>query len=100
MAVEKGLRKVIARMGISNIASYRNSQLFETLGLDAEICDEFFEDVGRARGGKSLREILQDCLDRHCEVFAEKTTGLRDVGLYRFRQAGEQHAQLSSVGRM
>src|SRR5207302_801693 len=36
--VEKGLRKVLARMGISTVASYRNSQLFETVGLDAEFC--------------------------------------------------------------
>jgi glutamate synthase (ferredoxin) len=99
VAVEKGLRKVIARMGISNIASYRNSQLFETLGLDAEICDEFFEDAGRALGGKSLREILQDCVDRHCEAFAEKTTVLRDVGLYRFRHNGEQHANSPELVR-
>ena len=36
LAVEKGLRKVMARMGISTIASYRNSQLFETIGLDKD----------------------------------------------------------------
>src|SRR5947208_15856764 len=65
-------------MGISAIASYRNSQLFETVGLDAELCDEFFEDAGRALGGKGLHEILQDCIDRHCEALLEKlqTCGL------------------------
>jgi len=99
VAIEKGLRKVIARMGISAIASYRNSQLFETVGLDAELCDEFFEDAGRALGGKGLHEILQDCIDRHCEAFAGKTTDLRDFGLYRFRHSGEQHANSPEVVR-
>src|SRR5437870_3758867 len=86
-------------MGISAIASYRNSQLFETVGLDAELCDEFFEDAGRALGGKGLHEILQDCIDRHCEGFAGKTTDLRDFGLYRFRHSGEQHANSPEVVR-
>ena len=44
-AVEKGLRKVIARMGISTLASYRNSHLFEIIGLDPDVCNEFFEDA-------------------------------------------------------
>src|SRR5438128_2690909 len=99
VAIEKGLRKVIARMGISAIASYRNSQLFETFGLDAELCDEFFEDAGRALGGKGLDELLQDCVDRHREAFSKGTTELRDLGLYRFRHSGEQHANSPEVVR-
>ncbi len=38
-AIEKGLRKVLARMGISTMSSYRNSQIFETIGLDATVCE-------------------------------------------------------------
>jgi glutamate synthase (ferredoxin) len=91
-SVEKGLRKVIARMGISAIASYRNSQLFETIGLDPELCAEFFEDAGGALGGKSLDELLQDCLDRHSTAFGANNGDLRDHGLYRFRHNGERHA--------
>jgi glutamate synthase domain-containing protein 2 len=41
--VEKGLRKVMARMGISTIASYRNSHLFEIIGLDPDVCDHFLK---------------------------------------------------------
>jgi glutamate synthase domain-containing protein 2/glutamate synthase domain-containing protein 3 len=91
-AVEKGLRKVIARMGISTIASYRNSQLFETVGLDPELCDEFFEDAGHALGGKGLKQILQDYVDRHSAAFTSERDQLHDIGLYRFRQKGERHA--------
>jgi glutamate synthase (ferredoxin) len=91
-AVENGLRKVIARMGISTIASYRNSQLFETVGLDPDLCEEFFEDAGHALGGKGLKELLQDCLDRHSAAFTSEHNQLHDIGLYRFRQKGERHA--------
>jgi len=90
--LEKGLLKVMARMGISNIASYRNSQLFETLGLDADFCRRFFEDAGHALGGTGLDELLHDCLIRHQAAFAPETSTLTDHGLYRFRHKGERHA--------
>jgi glutamate synthase (ferredoxin) len=97
-AVEKGLRKVIARMGISTIASYRNSHLFEIIGLDPEVCSRFFEDASCSLAGKGLTELLQDCLDRHDSVFSiafptmTMTAQLQDQGLYRFRHQGERHA--------
>ena len=52
IAVEAGLRKVLARMGISTVASYRNSQLFEIVGLDPKAMAEFFEDASAVLGGK------------------------------------------------
>jgi glutamate synthase domain-containing protein 2/glutamate synthase domain-containing protein 1/glutamate synthase domain-containing protein 3 len=91
-ALEKGLRKVIARMGISTIASYRNSHLFEIIGLDPEVCVELFEDASCSLGGKSLTDLLQDCVDRHQAAFSTKIAHLQDNGLYRFRHNGELHA--------
>jgi glutamate synthase domain-containing protein 2/glutamate synthase domain-containing protein 1/glutamate synthase domain-containing protein 3 len=99
LAVEKGLRKVMARMGISTLASYRNSQLFETLGLDPEVRDEFFEDAPGSLGGTSLDDLLQNCLERHAAAFAPDAQELRDLGLYRFRQRGEQHASSPELVR-
>jgi glutamate synthase (ferredoxin) len=98
-AVEAGLRKVLARMGISSVASYRNSQLFETVGLDEEVCAEFFEDAAAALGGKKLKGLLEDALVRHASVFADDTGGLRDAGLYRFRQTGERHSNSPELVR-
>jgi glutamate synthase (ferredoxin) len=92
LAVEKGLRKVIARMGISTIASYRNSQLFETVGLDEDLRANFFEDAGGAVGGKGLDDLLEDCIERHAAAFKADNFQLRDLGLYRFRRDGERHA--------
>src|SRR5271155_4798663 len=93
-AVETGLRKVLARMGICTIASYRNSQLFELVGLNDEVRETFFEDAGAVLSGKSLQDLLQDALDRHQAAYssAASASNLRDDGLYRFRHAGERHS--------
>jgi glutamate synthase (ferredoxin) len=98
-AVEAGLRKVLARMGISSIASYRNSHLFELVGLDEEIRNGFFEDAASALGGKSLRGILEDSLARHAAAFQPKSPEMQDAGLYRFRQSGERHSNSPELVR-
>ena len=97
-AVELGFQKVLARMGICTVASYRNSHLFETVGLNREVHETFFEDAGAALAGKSLRELLQDSLDRHASAFASSTGNsldLRDEGLYRFRQTWRTSLEFS-----
>jgi glutamate synthase (ferredoxin) len=91
-AMYNGLRKVLARMGISTLASYRNSQLFEVLGLDEDICHEYFEDAGRYPGTKSLIQVLQDYLKMHGTAFSNGAEELPDFGLYRFRKGAELHA--------
>jgi glutamate synthase (ferredoxin) len=102
-AVNVGLRKVLARMGICTVGSYRNSQLFEIVGLNQNVRDEFFEDAGGALGGKSLEDLLQDSLDRHTSAFAPSASTvaaqLRDEGLYRFRQTGERHSSSPDLVR-
>jgi glutamate synthase (NADPH/NADH) large chain/glutamate synthase (ferredoxin) len=98
-AVEVGLRKVLARMGICTVASYRNSHLFEIVGLNADVHETFFEDAGTALGGKSLRELLQDALDRHASAFAPRLSRPQDDGLYRFRHDGERHSSSPELVR-
>ena len=87
-----GLRKVIARMGISTLASYRNSHLFEVLGLDDDICREYFDDAGYYPGTKTLDLLLQDYLKMHAAAYAGPTEELGDNGLFRFRKGAELHA--------
>jgi glutamate synthase (ferredoxin) len=99
VAIEKGLRKVLARMGISTMSSYRNSQIFETIGLDSEVCDEFFEDAGRTLSGKTLDDLLEDCLTCHAAGFGSSAAEFRDSGLYRFRHNGEQHSSSPELVR-
>jgi glutamate synthase domain-containing protein 2/glutamate synthase domain-containing protein 1/glutamate synthase domain-containing protein 3 len=87
-----GLRKVLARMGISTLASYRNSHLFEMLGLDEDICREYFEDAACYPGSKTLDALLQDYLHMHAAGNRGSADELADHGLYRFRKGAELHA--------
>jgi glutamate synthase (ferredoxin) len=99
VAVEAGFRKVLARMGISTVASYRNSHLFETIGLDREICEEFFEDASAKLGGKTLDQLLEDSLAAHTRAFTSAASSLQDAGLFRYRHAGEQHSNSPELVR-
>ena len=87
-----GLRKVLARMGISTVSSYRNSHLFELLGLDEDICREYFEDAACYPGTKSLNMLLQDYLHMHAAAYSAPGEALSDRGLYRFRKGAELHS--------
>jgi glutamate synthase (ferredoxin) len=98
-AVEKGLRKVMARMGVATIASYCNSQLFEVIGLDPALSAELFESAGCVLGGKTLDGLLADCLTRHETAFSPHFANLQDRGLYRFRQQGERHSNSPEMVR-
>jgi glutamate synthase (ferredoxin) len=98
-AMIAGLRKVLARMGVSTIASYRNSQLFEIVGLAQEICEQFFEDAADYPGSKSLDDLFSDYLRMHASAFSPESAGLSDAGLYRFRKGAELHATSPEVVR-
>src|ERR1700704_1255617 len=98
-AINAGLRKVLARMGVSTLASYRNSHLFEVVGLSEELCAEFFEDAADFPGQKSLDDLLGDYLRMHRVAFSGAPTELADAGLYRFRKGAELHANSPEIVR-
>jgi glutamate synthase domain-containing protein 2/glutamate synthase domain-containing protein 1/glutamate synthase domain-containing protein 3 len=98
-AVYAGLRKVLARMGVSTLSSYRNSYLFEIVGLCEDLCAEFFEDAADFAGQKTLDDLLSDYLRMHKEAFARTAEDLPDAGLFRFRKGAELHANSPEVVR-
>ena len=98
-AIAAGLRKVLARMGVSTLASYRNSQLFEIVGLSEEVSAEYFEDAANYPGSKTLDGLLADYLRMHALAFSEGFADLPDVGLFRFRKGAELHATSPEVVR-
>src|SRR6266403_2241000 len=99
VAINAGLRKVLARMGVSTLASYRNSHVFEGVGLSEELCAEFFEDAADFPGQKSLDSLFADYLRMHQAAFSGDTEELSDAGLYRFRKGAELHASSPEVVR-
>src|SRR5260370_12736838 len=99
MAINAGVRKVLARMGVSTLASYRNSHLFEIVGLSEELCAEVFEDAADYPGQKSLDDLLSDYLRLHKAAFSSESDELTDSGLYRFRKGAALHASSPEVVR-
>ena len=98
-AITAGLRKVLARMGVSTLASYRNSHLFEIVGLSEDLCAEFFEDAADYPGSKSLDDLFADYVRMHATGFTSPSAELGDAGLYRFRKGAELHATSPEVVR-
>lgn len=94
-AVDKGLLKIMSKMGISTLTSYKGSQLFEALGLSDEICDRYFGHTPSKISGLGLSSITEDILDAHREAWSadfDDTAPLPFVGRYSFRKDGEVHA--------
>jgi len=98
-AIHAGLRKVLARMGVSTLASYRNSHLFEIVGLSDEVSNSFFEDAADFPGQKSLDDLLADYLRMHSSAYAHDSDDLGDSGLYRFRKGAELHSNSPEIVR-
>jgi len=87
-ALETGLLKVMAKMGISCVASYRGGYVLEALGLGAEVMETCFPSVPSRIGGADLSDL--DAMGR--ARMAEAVGTLADHGRVRFRKAGEHHA--------
>jgi glutamate synthase domain-containing protein 2/glutamate synthase domain-containing protein 1/glutamate synthase domain-containing protein 3 len=90
-ALDKGLLKVMSKMGISALSSYRGAQIFEALGVDQDVIDRYFTGTTSRLGGAGVDAFATDVLRFHGEAFGEDPV-LRDRGIYRFRKAGEYHA--------
>jgi len=90
-AAEKGLLKIMAKMGITTVASYRGAQIFEAVGIDKKLIDRYFTGTESRIGGVGLREIARDVLRFHRSAFEEKELSLQEEGFYRFRKRGEYH---------
>ena len=93
-AIEDGLLKIISKMGISPLTSYRGAQIFEIVGLDDDLVDRCFAGTPSRIRGIGLAELAEDILSRHRVAFvpAPVKGKLPDPGLYRFRKDGEYHA--------
>ena len=90
-AMNKGLKKVMSRMGISTLRSYRNAQVFEIVGLSREVVDKFFTGTASRVGGIGLEEIAKEALMRWRSAIESKTPLLPSGGEYRYRKDGERH---------
>ncbi|TFE70243.1 glutamate synthase subunit alpha [Methylacidiphilum sp. Yel] len=92
-AIEKGLLKIMSKMGISTISSYHGSQLFEALGIGEEVINDCFENTPSRIGGLTYRQIAKEAIQRHELGFSrDQAPKLMDWGYYRYKREGEKHA--------
>ena len=93
-AASKGVVKVMSKMGISAIQSYRGAQVFEALGIRQDVIDHYFTWTASRVGGVGLDVIAQEVLTRHRAAYPDRQVNghvLPVGGIYQWRSDGEAH---------
>jgi glutamate synthase domain-containing protein 2/glutamate synthase domain-containing protein 1/glutamate synthase domain-containing protein 3 len=93
-AVKKGILKTMSKMGISTIRSYTGAQLFEAIGLNRSLVDEYFTGTSSRIGGIGLGEIAAEAIERQQNAYRQDKTSIPELdfgGEYHFRHDGESH---------
>ena len=95
-SIDKGLLKVLSKMGISTLRSYHGAQIFEAIGISQQLIDKYFTGTISKIGGVGLEEITKETLMFHAEAYKKETTpepfGFENAGVYAWRKNGEHHA--------
>ena len=93
-AVKKGLFKIMAKMGISTIRSYRGAKIFESIGLSESLLKNYFGTQVSTIGGIGLHTIARDAIALHDQAFSQKTQVdfLPNLGQFHWRKDGIKHA--------
>ncbi|QMW22243.1 glutamate synthase large subunit [Sandaracinobacteroides saxicola] len=96
-AVNDGLLKIMSKMGISVISSYRGGYNFEAVGLSRSLVNDFFPGMPAKISGEGYASLFENALQRHEKAWDEAATALPVGGLYRYRFGGEPHAWQAGV---
>jgi glutamate synthase domain-containing protein 1 len=94
-AIGKGLLKVFSKMGISTLQSYRGAQVFEAIGLNKEVVDEYFTGTSSRIEGVGLDILAHEALEKHAFAYRPVTEAERELavgGFYQYRINGERHS--------
>ena len=92
-AVKKGLFKIMAKMGISTIRSYRGAKIFESIGLSENLLKTYFGTEVSTIGGIGLEKIAADAIEMHHEAYAQtQNSFLKNHGQFHWRKDGIAHA--------
>ncbi|WP_236245343.1 glutamate synthase large subunit [Streptomyces sp. CC210A] len=95
-ALGKGVLKVMSKMGISTVASYRGAQVFEAIGLDQDFVDTYFNGTSSKLGGVGIDVVAKEVAARHAKAYpasgiAPAHRTLEIGGEYQWRREGEPH---------
>lgn len=98
-ALEKGLLKSMAKMGISTFSSYQGSMLLHTIGLQDRFLQTWIPSLNPNIGGDDLDAIQDRVIGRHESVFEEAVDELSDLGLFRVKRDGEEHGYSPAIAK-
>ena len=91
-AIDKGLLKIMSKMGVATMRSYRGSRLFEAVGIDGGVADRYFGGTVSAVGGIGLDGIAAEYLAMHKAALEGADAMAEDAGVYASRKDGERHS--------
>lgn len=91
-AVNKGILKILSKMGTSTVRSYRGAQIFEAVGLSTDFVEKYFTGTPSRISGIGTDQVAMESMVKHRKAFVEKITALESEGIYRYRKGGEKHA--------
>jgi glutamate synthase (NADPH/NADH) large chain len=92
-SINKGILKIMSKMGISTLRSYRSSQVFEAVGIHPDVINRYFAGTTTRIGGIGIGEIAEEVLIPHRKAFTEdQLPEILTEGVYSFRKHGEKHA--------
>ena len=92
LALENGLRKILSKIGISLLASYHGAQIFEAIGIGADLIDLAFAGTTSRVAGLSITDLASETLSLHAKAFPElNRTKLEFMGFVQYRTGGEYH---------
>jgi len=91
-ALNKGVLKVMSKMGISTLQSYCGAQIFEAIGLDRDFVDRYFTSTSSKIGGAGIAQISAEVAQRHARAYSKpRSSELEGGGEYQWRRDGEVH---------
>lgn len=92
-AINKGILKIMSKMGICTLRSYRSSQIFEAVGVHPDVIDKYFAGTVSRIGGIGMSEIAEEVLIPHRKAFVvEQQPDMLTEGVFSYRKHGEHHA--------
>ncbi|MDA1475114.1 glutamate synthase large subunit [Bacillus changyiensis] len=92
-SVTEGVVKVMSKMGISTVQSYRGAQIFEAVGINQDVIDQYFTGTASQLGGIDLDTIAKEAILRHQKAYADTYSTTLDSGSdFQWRKDGEHHA--------
>ncbi len=100
-ALEDGLRKILSKIGISMLSSYHGAQIFEAIGIGADLIDLAFKGTTSRIAGLSLQDIANETLMFHTKAFPEiDRTKLEFMGFVQYRNGGEFHLNSPEISKI